>query len=73
MLPSPNVEQEPDLLSNQLFHKGWKCGHENCRRSSEETRIFLDLIHEKNITAIVDGKQWWNAIILKDLRKEMLT
>ena len=31
--------------------------------TDEETKIFLSLIHEKNITAILDGKQQQNATI----------
>ena len=40
--------------------------------TDEETKVFLALIQERNVTAILDGKQQRNAIIYQDLRNEMV-
>lgn len=40
--------------------------------SDKETITLLNLIKDKDISAIIDGKQQRNAIIYKELEKEML-
>ena len=42
-------------------------------RTAEEVKLFLALIEEKIITAILDGKQQSNSTIYQDLRESMLS
>ena len=42
-----------------------------CKSTNEETRDFLNLIYEQNITTILDSKNLRNAIIYQELVKEM--
>ena len=43
---------------------------DRCKWTNEETRDFLNLIYEQNITAILDNKNLTNAIIYQELVKE---
>ena len=40
--------------------------------TAEEVKLFLALIEEKNITAILDGKQQRNSTIYQDLRESIV-
>ena len=40
--------------------------------TAEEVKLFLALIKEKNITAILDGKQQRNSTIFQDLRESIV-
>nr|XP_055072690.1 uncharacterized protein LOC129452707 [Misgurnus anguillicaudatus] len=54
-----------------LFAQMAGVNKDRCKWTNEETRYFLNLIYERNITAILDSKNLRNAIIYQELAKEM--
>ena len=57
----------------QTLKYPWYKGCDNNRYvwTAEEVKLFLALIEEKNITAILDGKQR-NSTLYQDLREDVI-